>query len=267
MLYFPQLATGALAQFPLQRRLTRRTIVNQAFDGTMVKLDDPSAAGISWDLSYVGLTEAERQEIETLFRDTEGRLRSFTFLDPAGNLLSWSEDLSKAVWRKDGAVQVVSDVADPNGTSRAVRITNSAQVEQGVEQKADVPGWFHYCFSVRARAAANTQITLSISNAAGTISSVQRVTNEWAPCWCSGKIDGNAEDLACRLAVNAGASIEAFGFQLEAQPNPADYQRTYGQSGVFRSSRFLEDELEFVANGIDDHAVGMRVFSRLGDQT
>jgi hypothetical protein len=266
MLYFPQLATGALAQFPLRRQLLRRTIVNQHLDGTVVKLDDPSAARITWDLRYLGLTETERQNIETLFRDAEGRLRSFTFLDPAGNLLRWSEDLSKAVWHKDGAIQVVSDVTDPNGTSRAVRITNTAQVSQGVEQKADVPGWFHYCFGVKARAAAPTQMTLSISNAAGTISSVQRVTSDWASYWCAGQIDGSAEDLTCRLALDGGGAIETFGFQLGAQPNPSDYRRTYSQSGVFGNSRFLDDELEFVANGIDDHAVALRVFSRLGDQ-
>ncbi len=79
MLYFPQLATGATVQFPLARRLSRRTIMNRTPDGTLVKLDDPSAASISWMLRYQGLCEAERAQIETLFEDTEGPLRTFRF--------------------------------------------------------------------------------------------------------------------------------------------------------------------------------------------
>src|ERR671910_288909 len=101
MLYFPQLATGASAQFPLEWRLIRRTIVNRTADGTLLKLDDPNAAGIAWSLRYQGLTEAERAALEALFHDTEGRLQTFLFLDPRGNLLTWTEDLSKPVWHQD----------------------------------------------------------------------------------------------------------------------------------------------------------------------
>ena len=90
MLYFPQLATGATAQFPLERRVMRRTIVNRMLDGSVVKLDDPKAAGISWALKYQVLTDSERAAIESLFCATQGRLQGFTFLDPAGNLLRWS---------------------------------------------------------------------------------------------------------------------------------------------------------------------------------
>jgi hypothetical protein len=266
MLHFPQLATGASAQFPVEWRLIRRTIVNRTPDGTLVKLDDPNARGIAWRLRYQGLTEAERAALEALFRDAEGRLKTFVFLDPCGNLLTWSEDLSKTVWHKDGAVQIASDVADPDETERASRITNTAQTDQGIEQKIDVPGWCHYCFSFQARAAGRTRMTLSISNSGGSIAREQYAESNWAVCWCSGQLSGSAEDLTCRVAVDAGSAIDVFGFQLGAQPNPSAYRRTYGQSGVYPNTRFLDDELRFVANGIDDHSVALSVFSRSGDQ-
>lgn len=266
MLYFPQLATGATVQFPMERSLSRRTIVNRTPDGTLVKLDDPNVAGIAWMLRYQGLTEAERAALELLFHDTEGRLQTFVFLDPCGNLLTWSEDLSKTVWHNDGAAQIAIDVADPQGTERASRITNTAQIDQGVEQTVDAPGWCHYCFSFQARAAARTRMTLTISNSGGSIAREQHAENNWAVYSCSGQLSGDAEDLTCRVALEAGSAIEVFGFQLDAQPNPSAYRRSHGQSGIYRNSRFLDDELRFVANGIDDHTVAMRVFSRSGEQ-
>jgi hypothetical protein len=266
MLYFPQLVTGALAQLPLERRFSRRTIVNRMPDGTLVKLHDPSVAEIAWTLQYQGLTEGERAALETLFHDTEGRLRSFLFVDPCGNLLTWSEDLSRPVWNKDGAVQVAGEAADPYGSQRASRITNTAQIAQGITQKIDVPGWYYYCFSFQARSATRTRMTLSISNSNGRIDHVHYAYDDWAVYWCSGQLDGDAGDLSCRVELDAASTIDAFGFQLDAQPNASAYRRTYDQSGIYRNARFMQDELRFVANGIDDHSITMRVFTRSGEQ-
>jgi hypothetical protein len=262
MLYFPQLATGAAVQFPLGRRLIRRTVVNRMPGGDLVKLDDPNAAGITWILRYSGLTEAERSALETLFLEAEGQLRTFTFLDPCGNLFRWSEDLTKSVWRSDGAISVATSIDDPNGSRRALRLTNTAQAVQGVEQKVEVPGWFEFCFSFEARAASSERLVLSISNSGGTITSEHSVDQSWKFVSCSGRLDSAAEDLTCRIALDAGASIESFGFLLQAQPNPGTYRRTGSEAGVYRTSRFFDDELRFVANGIDNHSTELRVFSR-----
>jgi hypothetical protein len=263
MLYFPQLATGAMVQFPLSRRLIRRTVINQMPGGDLLKLDDPQAAGISWALQYRGLTEAERLALETLFLDAEGQLRTFTFLDPCGNLLRWSEDLSEAVWRVEGGLQVSISPEDPDGLRQGLRITNTTQAIQALEQKVEVPGWFGYCFSFEARAAASTRTTLSLSNRSGTISSEHSLDPTWRVYSCSGRIDSTAEDLTCRVALDPGASIEAFGFQLQAQPNPGVYRRTADQAGVYQATRFLDDQLQFVGSGIDDHSTELRVFSRI----
>ncbi len=109
-------------------------------------------------------------------------------------------------------------------------------------------------------------MTLSISNSGGSIAREQHAADKWGVYSCSGQIEGSAEDLTCRVAVDAGSAIEVFGFQLDAQPNPSAYRRTYARSGIYTSSRFLDDELRFVANGIDDHSVAVRVFSRTGEQ-
>jgi hypothetical protein len=103
----------------------QRTLVNTSPGGSFVKMADPEAGGCVWDLSFTGLTDAEIAAFESLFQACEGRLRDFLFLDPLGNLLNWTEDLSKSVWQT--GMQVVGGQEDPAGGTAAARVTNAAQ--------------------------------------------------------------------------------------------------------------------------------------------
>src|ERR1017187_129785 len=98
MLVYPQLATGTLSQFPVQRRHQMRTLVNTAADGTVVKLADAGAETVEWQLQYAALSDAELAALLQFFAAAEGTLNNFTFVDPTANLLAWSNDLSNVVW-------------------------------------------------------------------------------------------------------------------------------------------------------------------------
>ena len=229
-----------------------------------MKLADPDDGGIVWELQYSGLTDSERNTIENFIREAEGRLHRFTFLDPAGNLLLWSEDLLRSVWQRDGLIQIGSGITDPAGSTRATRIVNGSQVEQGFEQTVACPGWFHYCFSAFIRSSTMSTATLAVSNADGTLAIEQTIGTEWTQIQCSGEIPGTSEDLTCRVAFNAGAAIEVYGLQLEPQPNPSGYQTSRERNGVYVNTRFEEDSLRFVANGVEDHSVVVRLYSSQG---
>ena len=97
MLYFPQLTTAAVSQFPGVRRLIHRTVVNRQADGREWKLADPGAQAMEWELELRGLTDTEAEAIQALFDATEGRRETFTFLDPFDNVLRWSEG-GMALW-------------------------------------------------------------------------------------------------------------------------------------------------------------------------
>src|SRR5207302_1485219 len=101
MLLFPQLMTGALCQFPLRKNRRTRTVSNRAADGSTIKLADPAAEVTEWQLEYSDLSDDEAAALRDFFASAEGTLNAFTFLDPAGNLLSWSEQLDAQVWQKD----------------------------------------------------------------------------------------------------------------------------------------------------------------------
>ena len=97
---FPQLPTGALSQFPLRKRRLSRTVVNTMADGRTIKLPDVAAQVTEWQLQYTGLSDPELATLAQFFASVEGSLNGFTFLDPNGNLLAWSDDPSQVEWQK-----------------------------------------------------------------------------------------------------------------------------------------------------------------------
>ncbi len=265
MLYYPQLSTGTLAQYPLRKTLHKRTILNECLDNSTVKLADPAASQVQWDLNYAGLSQAEWDAIATLFQAAEGRLQTFVFADPAGNLLRWSEALSSTVWQKDGLVQLTPGMSDTAGTTRATQIANSGQITQGLSQAVTAAGWFRYCFSVYARSRTATTVTLTRSTVDGTQSQTETLGSEWRRLESSGQIDGTAEEIVFTLEIPASGTVDVFGFQVEAQPQASPYKLTTNQGGVYSQTRFVDDFISPIIVGINDYSVQAKLVSKAGD--
>src|SRR5690349_18339431 len=123
MLYYPQLTSGSVCQFPVGWRVTARTVSNELPGGDTVRMDDPGARTIYWQLKYSSLTDNEEAAMEQLFKAAEGRLQTFRFLDPTDNLLMWSEDWTKQVWSSDPLLQLTAGGTDPFGGNGAMQIT------------------------------------------------------------------------------------------------------------------------------------------------
>jgi hypothetical protein len=122
---YPQLGSGALSQFPVQKVRRARTVVNRAADGSTIKLADPAAEVTEWLLSYSDLSDEEVRALQSFFGAVEGTLNGFTFLDPTGNLLAWSGQLDNAAWQTEPLLSLTEGVSDPLGTSRRRRANTS----------------------------------------------------------------------------------------------------------------------------------------------
>jgi hypothetical protein len=245
MLFYPQLATGAAACYPLTRTVARRTVVNRAPDGSAVKIADADAAEIRWDLRYEGLSDAERSTLESFFATCEGRLRSFTFFDPAGNMLKHSESLSENSWDLDPLIR-------PEG----LRLTNGGQVWQGIAQTIAGPERLTWCFSAEVRGSGQVRVKV------GTLESLYDAGAEWCTVWCGGVGDGEAEEVVCRMDLSAGATVEVARLSVQAQPMPGHYRRTTSRCGIYPSTRFEDDRLVFTADGPSNHSTTVRLRSR-----
>ena len=246
MLCFPQLLTGATAQYPMGKTTVTRSVVNRLPDDSVICLADPDAGLVRWTLPFHALSDVERDTLESFFHAAGGPLRTFTFLDPAGNLLRWSEDLTRDIWIADGLLQVTGD-----------RLVNAGQIVQGIEQRVTAPGAYGYCFSAFVRSGS---ATLSLRNSDGSLESAAGS----GLVWCSGSIAGEAEEIRCRVTINPGAVVEIGQVLLQAQPMPGSYRATTASSGVYAQTRFAEDRLQFTAEGPDLHSTTVRLMSRTG---
>ncbi len=259
MPYFPQLMTGAHAQFPCTKRVVQRTVVNEESSGGTVKLFDPGACGVEWEMQLSGLALEEWAAIDALFEASEGRLGTFGFLDPFGNLLRWSESLGSTTWSKDSEIQVSDGVADPLGGARANRVVNSASGERSVRQTVSVPASFQYCLSVWARSSVAARVRLLMTAGSETASQTCEIDPTWRRLEFSMPLEGTGETVAFGAAIEGNTTVELFGFQAEAQVGASGYKRSTNHSAVFTNARFLDDELRMTSNAPGEFSCTVRI--------
>jgi hypothetical protein len=231
-----------------------RTLINTTADGRSIKLTDPGAGAVTWQLSYSGLVDAERSAIEDFFREAEGSLQSFVFLDPVGNLLTWSEKLDEAVWERGPLLSVTGGQADPFGTSRASAVRNTGGGTQSLQQTLKAPANYVYAFSLHARAETPTDLTLF----RGTDRQRMTATRDWSRLTLSGQSAATGDSVIFGLELPAGSAVAVFGLQAEAQPGASRYQSTQGQSGVY-DARFQDDVLAFTTTAPERHACTVNI--------
>jgi hypothetical protein len=259
MLVFPQLTTGAATLYPVTRTRTARTVVNTLGDGHTVVYSDPGAAQTEWELQASGLTLTEWNAIEAMFQAASGRLQSVTFLDPAGNLLAWSETFGAAAWSNGALIQLTTGIDDPLGTLRATRCVNAAQVPQPVEQTLNVPGTFRYSLSVWARSAGGSAVTLTMSTTGGSASKTFSLGGQWQRVSLSASLAQNAAAVTFGVQLAPGASVDLFGMQVDAQPAASDYRQTSASGGVYANARFSGDQISVTAQGTDVYDAVIRI--------
>jgi hypothetical protein len=259
MLYFPQLVTGAIAQYPLKRKRRSRTALNVTQEGEEVKLGDPDDQHLEWELHLSGLTDEEWKAVEELFHGCEGSLRSFCFLDPTGNLLAWSGDLARTVWQREALLGVSPGIPDPFGGEGAARLVNLGQTEQTISQALDVPASFHYCLSLYVRSAAPGRVKLRQWSGSRARATEFEVTSSWRRIFQTAKLGGTEARVHFGLALPAGGSVEVYGLQVEPQRGASAYKESRERGGIYTNARFASDELRVRTDGVDSHSSVIRI--------
>ena len=243
MLYFPQLASGAVGQYPVSKNLVQRTITNTLPDGSVVKYADPGAPFVQWNLQFQGLADSEAALLQQFFATCEGQLNAFTFTDPLSNLLLWSEDLTQPAWQASTLLQFIASASDPNGGTSATQITNPTGADLTIQQTISAPGWYSYAFSVYVQSQAG--VTVTLLRQTGGVSSTSLCTA--GPAWQRASLIGQTNTIAATVTVGvtipAGQSVTVFGFQLEPQPAVSPYKPSYETGGVYANAHFSGDTL------------------------
>jgi hypothetical protein len=263
-LVYPQLASGAVAHFPLVRRRTRRIAGNELNDGSRVFWNDTGADRRAWLLRYSGLSDADCKMLADFFDSTAGALRSFTFVDPTANLLAWSADPSKSIWNADPMLQIGAGSDAPIGGGQSIRIINAGQAAQRLSQTLAAPAWFAYAFTLYARADVPSSMRLARSTAGASALTAQTVGSAWDRVSAMGSLNTTAVSIDFGIELDPGAAVEVCAIQVEAQPNGSAYKRTEDRNGVY-SARFDQDALEITAEGPDQNSLSLQIVTAPGD--
>jgi len=263
MLYYPQLTTGAVSQFPVARVTNMRTVANQLPSGYTIRMADTGAQKVQWRLRYSGLTAGELSSIESLFEASKGQLNTFRFLDPTDNLLMWSEDWTQAVWTADPLLQVTAGVADPLGGSAAMQLTNTAQTTQQIVQNIGGPSSFVYCYSVYVRSAVTATIQLVVTATGQTTLTPVTTSAEWTRVTYSGSLSVQQDAVGFGVQLPPGVQVDVFGAQVEAQPGAGLYKKTIDLGGVYTSTRFSSDLLLVTGTASNQNSCEIDLISNL----
>ena len=255
VLVFPQLGSGAMGQYPIRKRRVARTVRNECGDGRMLKFADSGTEQTEWRLAFKELNDGEIASLQIFFEAVEGRLRSFTLLDPSGNLLAWSEDMSRPVWERNALLTVTPGLPDPVGTDRATRIVNQSGAPLRIMQTIEAPAWFQYCFSLWARGDQGGGVVLEL----GTNAFTRTLRPDWQRLRCAGRSESTEETIAFGLEIQPGSSLDVFGLQAEAQPGASEYKRTLSRGGIYPNARLAQDSLEMITMGPDRHSCSLAV--------
>ena len=126
-----------------------------------------------------------------------------------------------------------------------------------------IPAWFQYSLSIYARATLPAQIRLVVSTDGAFAERVFDLSPDWQRHSLFSSMSTTNEELEVAFQLPAGATVELFGAQLEAQPSPSPYQRTVLRTGRYPNSRFAGDTLIQVSTSPPEHSTVLRIVTRV----
>ena len=241
-----------------------RTVANQLASGGTIRMADPGSQKIRWQLRYSDLTDSERASIENLFEAAGGQLNTFTFLDPTGNLLTWSEDWTQTAWTADPLLQVSGGAQDPLGGSEAMQLTNTAQTAQQIIQSIGASSTFTHCYSLYVRSSVPATVQMVVTATGQTLLTPVTTGSAWTRVTTSRSLLVEGAGVGFGVQLPAGAQVDAFGAQVEAQPAAGLYKKTIDRGGVYPSTRFSSDLLSFTATAPNQNSCQIDLISSLG---
>src|SRR5271165_1888236 len=243
---FPQLSTGALAQFPIRKSSSVHTVTNVLEDGTVLAYADPNSGWQRWDLSYAALSYLEVAALQALFDSCSGRWAPFTFIDPTGNMFGFSTDLTAAAWQAPSLITIQTGVSDPMGGLAAFKLTNTGQAPLDFVQTINAPALFKYCCSAYVQGTSATSMTLVRESAIESVQDRVEVGTAWTRVASSSQLTQSADSFVSGFRLSPGQQLALFGLQLEPQLVPSRYRATAARGGIYSNAHWSADQISFV---------------------
>ena len=247
-LYFPQLSSGALAQYPIRKLRLARTVKNVLADGSMLVFPDPDGARLFWELSYTSLSTGDVQALQNHFASCLGPYHAFTFIDPTDNMLRWSTDLRETPWNVSSQIQLSPGLGDPDGGTAGFMAVNTSQASQQISQTLAVPAGYQYCLSLYAMSSQPGNLVLTRAGATTQQATSANIGFGWSRIVSQGQLNDTGTSITVSITLAPGQEVRLYGLQLEPQIAPTRYRPTTQIAGVYANAHWAVDQLKISAD-------------------
>jgi hypothetical protein len=236
-----------------------------------VNLDDhPTRALARFVLNYSNITDSEVSALRAFFVSMRGRYGSFSFLDPGGNLVQYSETFSHVSWGKStGPVTAGAAVQDPFGGNRATSMASGGGDSRLLTVIGPASGGisgYRVCVSIWVNARdAGTSLQIGITDAtfSQTSATVHPLPLErWvrishsATLWNTGSfrmlVGGNSTWTSGRLVYMFGAQASPTKGENGYTASPVNY-------GYYANCRFDTDTFSVDRTGPNSNSLSLPV--------
>jgi hypothetical protein len=244
-LFYPQLKTGAVAQYPIRKVAVTRAVSNVLPGGGILLCPDDAASRTIWNFEYAGVSKEELSVLQNFFEICDGPLKPFTFLDPTGNLLSASSNFLDDAWQLSSAAKILGTSAGPLPNLAAFTLVNNGQTIQELEQTLDIPASYHYCCSMYVSSATSQPVTLFRRSPYAEETALFNAGPEWKRVWTAGNLQDQSTGLSIGLKLSPGQHLSIAAAQLEAQPSVSPYRNSSQTGGdIYPNAHWALEELK-----------------------
>jgi len=236
----PQLISKCTVQYRVERSIRRRFLNNALRNGRVIRGEGIRPLSRRWRLSYRGLTREECSAIESFYATVNSSGSEFVFLEPASNLISYSESAADPPWQHDPQLSVTNEEEVTADGTRIHRVTNSGMNSQSLWQDIEITGLGTFCASCCLRSSIVSICALSMKTSSQTASKEVEARDEWKQGYLGAELESEPGPVRVELAIPPGASIQVSAFQLENQPFPSTYKPTAAAGGVHSSAKTVD---------------------------
>ena len=264
--YFPQINSNLiLTQLPYSSAASFQTMRSEQETG-MVWAYPLVGAGLAnypsnplnkFMVTFPTITTAEVNTLFTFFQSMLGRYGSFRFLDPGGNLLTYSQDFTNSAWSK--TLSATTGAPDPFGHTLGCSLTAGRMQAVAGPSDGGMSGMI-LCASIWLRGNPSaTTATLGFVDQTTSISytvTVQVPGGSWVRANYRLVLPTNNQFV---FYLNLAGPCYAFGAQVSPMKGEGAYVETPGNYGYHQYCRFDTDNFTVAALGPNQNGLELPI--------
>lgn len=221
-----------------------------------------------FNLSFPTITDAEVASLKTFFESMRGRWGQFGLLDPAGNLVQYSEDFSQSYWDKSmGPTTVGSSATDPFGGSLATQLDGGAVAARSAvsgiigQSSGGMSGYAMNITCYVKALSSGISATVGFRDSGGTVhgsGTIAIASGVWTKLEYSFILSDNNQWKAVVLWTKS-TSIDIFGIKVSAMKGSGGYAKAPDFYGWHPNCRFNTDQFTRQVAGPNENSVQLPV--------